>query len=111
MTDPKPRSSFLPILLIVVCLVIVAGVVLAFVPLVECEGCIGIGAITTRDQTEEVAEDGSDISASREVFWTCEVCSGKGSVTMLRSLKKFPPLLSFERLHFERIKKNRQATP
>ena len=36
--DPKHRSAFLPIMLLVVGLVVVAGVVVVFVPLVECEG-------------------------------------------------------------------------
>ena len=43
---PKPRSAFLPVLLIVVGLVIVAGVVVAFVPLVECDVCVGLGNVT-----------------------------------------------------------------
>ena len=44
--DPKPRPSFLPImLLIVVC----AAVMLVLIPFVECENCYGVGKLTDKE--------------------------------------------------------------
>ena len=46
MTEKKPRSSFLPVLFLVV---VATVLVLAFVPMVECDVCIGVGQWTGRE--------------------------------------------------------------
>ena len=46
MADRNSKSSFLPIMLIVV---VAADLVLAFVPLVECEACAGVGYLTNKE--------------------------------------------------------------
>ena len=49
MTNPKPLSSYLPILLIIVGLVVCLAVVVgAFVPLVECRRCGGLGVVVLK---------------------------------------------------------------
>ena len=55
---PKPRSAFLPVMLVVVGLAIVAGVVLVFVPMVECEVCLGAQNVTFHEYTTVQLENG-----------------------------------------------------
>ena len=72
MTTPKPRSSFLPLLLIIVGLVICVGVVVAFVPLVACPH-------SGRNPYHEYAKKGLVVS---DAAW-CNVCSDNGKLTLL----------------------------
>ena len=48
--DPKPRSAFMPIMLIVVGLVIAVGVVVRYVPFFKCEACVGLGTISRGEE-------------------------------------------------------------
>ena len=58
MTTAKPRSSFLPILLLIVGVVICAGAVLLFKPMVECEVCLGAQNVTFHEYTIVQLENG-----------------------------------------------------
>ena len=94
MTTPKPRSAFIPIMLLIVGVVICAGVVLAFVPLVECDICLGMGSFT---------ESPPDFNGW--YAWTCDWCSERGVLTLFRKLTGNPDTDTLEmKAFFRRIK-------
>ena len=117
MTDPKPRSSFLPIMLLVVGLVIVAGVVLVFVPLVECEACAGVGTLTT-DEWNALESSIKLNRDSGELAYSCEWCTGTDRTTLWREMgdarqhndhnDSLRQTFGVDALH--KILKNRQST-
>ena len=84
MTNPKPRSSFLPIMLLIVGLVVCAAVVVAFVPMVECENCLGLGHIT---QEELQGQTNKHVLGE----WKWEWCEEAGRTTFWRKLFEDPP--------------------
>ena len=87
MTDPKPRSSFLPILLLIVGLVVCAGVgVAVFVPMVECEECSGIGKVTAKDAVLLESVTGAQPSGS-----PCTWCKGPGRTSLRKYVFEDPP--------------------
>ena len=95
---PKPRSAFLPILLLMVGLAICAGVGLAFVPLVECEACLGMGVVDHEELIKVVenrwgsayALSGFNNRPQSELF-PCEWCAMSGRTTALRKLTEESP--------------------
>ena len=84
MIEPKPHSSFLPIMLLMVGLVVVAGVVLAIVPLVECEACAGVATLTYEDC--QILEQMWDLPGPyADVLYfvrRCDWCQGQGETTL-----------------------------
>ena len=85
---PKPRSSFVPVMLIVVGLVVCAGVVVvAFVPLVECGGCMGIGSLSKGDFEHMFPNPGPFYT---EDSWECEWCEAEGRTTLWRKVADEP---------------------
>ena len=110
MTEKKPRSSFLPIMLLIVGVVVVAGVVVAFVPLIDCEGCLGVGSATAAEW-EGVLGVAEDDGISMGPI-TCDVCSGGGSTTLLVTIAEEPDAVMSSFLFvWEEIRRNRQSTP
>jgi len=110
--DPKPRSAFMPILLIVVGLVICAGVVVAFVPLVDCEGCVGVGTATAAEWHAVVGWDEEDEPYSGPDIFLCGACFNTGSATLHVKLSREPDGHVGEYVEvWEEIKQNRQSTP
>ena len=83
MPDPKERSAFLPIMLLVVGLVVIAGVVLAFVLTVDCEACEGLGTL-------DYDAWGGRRWSEPQIVWACYWCQGKGSITLYRMLIENP---------------------
>ena len=89
MPDPKPRSSYLPMLLIIVGLVVCAGVVLAIVPVMECKACNGLGYVTMgelRDygdpKTAAAVEDSFDEDdMDRILAGQCSYCADSGHLS------------------------------
>ena len=81
MPNPKPRSYFLPIMLIVVGFVICAGLVLVFVPTVQCNVCAGIGTYR-----EDLPNFSSGLGLSSQIERTCIWCSGRGSIRLLQRM-------------------------
>ena len=90
--EPKRRSSFLSIMLLVVGLVIVAGVVLMFVPLLECRSCHGLGSYTHREWAIHICEmhdqefneadlTGIDLDS---IEGQCHRCNGDTKMTLVR---------------------------
>ena len=123
MPDPKSRSSFMPIMLLVVGLVVVAGVVVACVPMVECNVCWGVLRLTVY---EVVSLDPVHVRAALEdlprEYWVCRWCSGEGKVNAITRLFKEPsPSIMptfpthrgdvIDREHAKVILKARQSTP
>ena len=96
MTNPKPRSYFLPIMLLVVGLVICVGVVLVFMPVVECHNCFGLGTLTAEDLAAYLVPkfqvDGNRITISQG--YTCEVCLGKGKLPLYQKWVSEQPFRS-----------------
>ena len=86
---PKTRSAFLPIMLVVMGLVIVAGAVVAFVPLVECNGCFGAGYISWSEFEQLFPNIGIQIVL--EPAWSCVWCVSTGQITVWRKVTENPP--------------------
>lgn len=115
--DPKTRSSFLPIMLLVVGLVVCAGLVAWFAPLVECEACLGLRSFNFQEWKAILAPTGG----CRFVpggQWKCEWCEEAGRTTLWRRLIEKPPedidlrspqVLGLESVY--RILESRQSTP
>ena len=78
MADPKPRSSFLLIMLIIVGLLVCSGLVLVFVPIVECRDCGGSGSM------------GVDLMESPPVSEGCGRCANSGRLPVLDLFPNFP---------------------
>ena len=70
-------------MLLMVGLVVVAGVVLAIVPLVECEVCAGVATLTYEDyQILAQMWDLPGPYADVQYFgWRCDWCQGIGETT------------------------------
>ena len=127
MTDPKHRSAFLPIMLLVVGLVICLGIVLMFVPLVECGFCMGLGNFTYLEDLESKTGPGEGngiiqrmdrVNALLEdTSYTCERCLGRTKTSLYQNWRKHPmkqkiwidPDLT--RSKWEKIRSLRQSTP
>ena len=116
MTDPKPRSAFLPIMLLIVALVICAGVVVAFVPLVECDPCYGLGSVSLDDlqaYEDSTGSGGEGVPRYRE-GWSCRFCSGSGRVTLravwLNEIPEREPAVA-EEAEFYKRRKARSSYP
>ena len=95
MTTPKPRSAFLPVMLIVVGLVIVAGVVVFYVPVMECEACFGAGIISEEEEIEALVlmrNERSYIESLVTEPWQCMWCMETGKTTVLRKYTEDPPV-------------------
>ena len=109
MPEQERRFSFLPIMLLIVGLVVVAGVVLVFVPVVECEACVGIGKAAGVEWGR--VEFKTDVQPKGGFWpWTCSYCSGRGVITLLRNHTE-KPSSSKNRWIWEGIRKNRASTP
>ena len=89
MTESKSRSPFLTILFIFVGVVICAALVVAFVPVVSCDWCKGVGWMTNGEVLilSGRTADASDKSAYN---WICRWCSGNCRRTLFRTW--FKPL-------------------
>ena len=90
--DPKPRLSINRIPLLILCLVGIAGVVLVFVPMIECNFCQGVGQYTYRESFESYAQwqnmDQNEMVGPNpdleHIFWRCKWCSGVSKVSPFR---------------------------
>ena len=122
MAESKPRSAFLPILLLIVGVVVCAGVVLAFVPMVECECCEGLGTLSQEecffliDSTETgffLSHGAFDLAFAAGV--PCKWCGGGGNTSALRTLMEEPPddidLGRFGKDLIDEVWSRRQSTP
>ena len=98
--DPKPRSAFMPILLLVVGLVIVAGVVLVYVPIFTCDQCAGLRMMTYAEIIEARVPSISDYyfdqfrysSATRDdIAWACGWCHKTGKLKLYMWLTSKDP--------------------
>ena len=87
--DSKPRSAFLPILLLVVGFVICAGMTV-FVPLVDCDVCLGVGSLSGYEFT--ILNPTTPLDDARNL-WSiiCEWCDETGKTTLWTKLYKTPP--------------------
>ena len=90
MTEKKPRSAFLPILLILVGVVVCAGVVLAFVPISKCDVCLGVGKILNHE-VDLFSRSNSDESRDSVVF-RCNRCSSVGRIGLYLKWFEWRPL-------------------
>ena len=76
--DPKPRSAFLPVMLILVGLVICAGVVFTFVPIATCPQCPKqINEETPRYVFPDEVKDGDPVP-----FAYCLLCRDRGEIPL-----------------------------
>ena len=114
MTDPKKRSLFLPIMLIVVGLMVVAGVVFVFVPMVKCGYCNGLGYLTEEENAGILG--GSSWELDDVDKWECEYCLASGMVNLRQnweseglSLGQFTPITFMAEEDAKRIKRNRRS--
>ena len=71
MSEPKRRSAFIPLLITGV--VVGLGLLVAFVPLVDCPSCDGMGTVPA----ESIA-----VSTTR---MTCRRCDGAATITFKSS--------------------------
>ena len=122
MPTPKPRSAFLPIMLIIVGLVVCAGVV-ASVPLVECGVCLGVGGFTRGEFVTLIYQDrdvpievmGIHLTQARidEKISVCDWFAEKGRISLFRKwvMKKTNPGWRDYVETDRRIRENRQSTP
>ena len=87
MTEKKARSAFVPImLLIVVALVLV----IALVPMVECEGCFGLITLTSDEWDQYSPFEVSDDYDGIEYIVSCEWCALTGRTTLWRKVSDDP---------------------
>ena len=88
--DPKPRSAFLTVMLLVVCVGVVVGVV-AFVPVGECEACLGVRSFTFKEWVEihRTETGGCAFVGGGRVM--CEWCGKAGKTTLWQKLMRAPP--------------------
>ena len=82
MPEAKTRSAFLPIMLLVGCFVVIAGLVLAFVPMVECYMCNGTG------------ENEFHYGRQDSNFPMCRLCTASGRISVYE--RWFPSDAPFE---------------
>ena len=114
MTAPKPRSAFLPIMLLVLGLVFL-GVLLVRVPLVDCVVCQGLGTVTKADI--KIVNNRRDrlTADDNEVFLNCWYCLQTGRITLVKRVLEKPSahndLNIFEKEFYRQIKRNRQSIP
>ena len=112
--DSKPRSAFLPIMLIVVTCV---GLVVAFVPLVECDNCLGAGNLTAKEQDYLYGRcDTPPASTPDDILngTQCHKCKSKGIIAIMPGVfLPAPADLGFEpyRTRIRAIKVARQSSP
>ena len=112
MTEKKSSSAFLPILLLVVGVVIVAGVVFWFVPLVKCDYCLGVGMLTHRE-IPLIQEDDymyRTFPPDRDpdldkIFWKCDWCSGKTRIALARRWGQGEPGLKLEPYEMDSLRR------
>ena len=76
--DPRPRSAFLPNMLLVVSMVVCAVVVAVSVPLVSCQVCFGVASFTAEEF------DLSDRDRDGLMTWSCSWCDRTGAVSLYR---------------------------
>ena len=81
MTRSKTRSNFLPTILIVVAVVICAGVVMAFLPIMDCTACLGVGTITVEEMWV-IYQMKPDLTPPNTAYQTCANCDGVGKVSL-----------------------------
>ncbi len=96
-------------MLLVVGLVICGGVVLVFVPWVECDTCFGVGAATRNEWDSLSGQPFSPIYSGDT--WTCGYCSGRGVITLFRRQTEEPGIDKFFKDELKQIVRNRQSTP
>ena len=65
--------------------VVAAALALAFVPLWECDACLGIGSLT-RAQLIEAHGDSAGLPYAPNGHWECEYCWGLGNINIYRRL-------------------------
>ena len=110
---------FVPML--IVGMVVIAGVVV-FVPLVECNGCLGMGSWTVKEFNEIYAPEGNepgDLSVAQlnEIMWSCRWCNGQGRISVSkRMFEEIPPDFDpfYSDSNYEAIRevqRNRSSTP
>ena len=69
MTEAKTRSSYLPLLLIVIGLVVCVAVV-TWLPLVKCAGCLGLGGVTLEEHCITLTRDaGLGVHLAWDISW------------------------------------------
>ena len=96
MTTPKPRSAFLPVMLIIVGMVVFTGLVLVFVPLVQRQTCVGMGLENWESSLDslELEEVNSWKQANEwiapEVLQGCTFCNKSGKVPCFRKWRDMP---------------------
>ena len=94
-----PRSAFLPILLLIVGVVVCVGLVLAFVPLMECESCAGVVTLSL--------EEWNSLNPTMLVIgkygpaYACDWCERTGTTSLLRKVFQEPPEDNDLRRYFE----------
>ena len=117
MTDsnpvPKHRSAFVKVMLIAVGLVIVAGVVFVFVPLVECNACFGVGALADQEYQQCIRETSpeSEIDVATELEFEltqgpfhCSWCSQAGVVSAYHRWVDYYPQSGDRGYEFKRVR-------
>ena len=85
------------------------GLVLAFVPLVECDTCFGVGAAKRNEWDRLSGRPFSPVFSGD--IWTCDYCSGRGVITLLRRQTEEPGINKFFKDELKQIITNRQSTP
>ena len=80
--DPKPRSSFIPLLLVGMVLVGLCLLV-TFVPLTDCVSCDGSGQRGNLKVTIRGQDESPEIMKVFEDALLCPKCKGKGKVPLL----------------------------
>ena len=88
--DSKPRSAFLPIMLLIVGLL---GVVGGLAPVMECSSCRGLGFITVEEIQEHVnpGMEGDFLEIARlgkmepeDLYQQCEYCNASGLISIYK---------------------------
>ena len=125
MIEPKRRSALLPMMLIVVVVIAVAGVVVAFVPIVECDMCLGVGTMSGKDSSMLVHDmvnlrfDESNLPPAgnwNKIEWSCPWCSGNSKITPFRRWgMEMPEIIRREQAEkshdFRRLRELRMSAP
>ena len=81
--DPKPRSSFLPIFLVTVGLVVCLALVGSVVLMRDCAYCLGLAQFTDSEfQLLNGDLNPNPVSYPFEERFDCDECSGTGRMTL-----------------------------
>ena len=112
MTTPRTRSSFVPMLLIGVGALVCVGLVAMYVPIMECDVCMGLVLVTNAEGWEGWPSEMHPDFEPNGTYWACDRCDEKGKITLSRRLFDRHPSVHADQasnLFLGWVKENREA--